>query len=91
VKLIKIYWLKNLYLSIYNWIASKFNMLIKYEEENNKNIKKTKTDKRRASVSGMEIHNKYKDENEIKDEEKSEDENENEAKMDQPQLSKKKK
>ena len=81
---------RELYLSIYNWIACKFNLLIKYEEDNNKNIKKTKTEKRKASSIGNEMYNKYKDENEIKDEEKSEDENENEVKNEQAQFPKKK-
>ena len=68
---------KELYISLFNWLTSRFNLLIKYEEENKK-IQKSKNENKRINATNIEKYNKYKDENEIKDEEKEEEKYEEE-------------
>ena len=79
-----------LYTSLFYWLSHKFNNIIKYEFENNKNINQKNNkmkEKLRVNSSGLDLYSKYKDENEIKDEEKEEkdyDELETESKNEQP-------
>ena len=82
-----------LYKSLFNWLSIKFNNIIKYEADNNKNNSKNNNrakDKKRVSASN-DTYNKYKDE--IKDEEKEEekdlDDNDIDSKN-EPYVSKKK-
>ena len=80
-----------LYTSLYYWLSNKFNLIIKYEVENNKNNSKNNnkpSEKQRSSMSSLDMYNKYRDENEIKDEEKEEekDDDENEDSKNEPQI-----
>ena len=60
-----------LFESLYNWLALKFNNIIKNEIENSKN--NSKYNKNIDKQANLDLYNKYRDENEIKDEEKEEE------------------
>ena len=62
---------KVLYTSLFDWLISKFNSIIKVD--NKQNIKTNKLyDFPKTSMTSLDMNNKFKDDKEIKDEEKEE-------------------
>ena len=62
---------KMLYVSLFDWLVSKFNALIKTDTK--LNTKNKINEHQRASMNSIDMYNKYRDENEIKDDEKEEE------------------
>ena len=80
---------KVLYTSLFDWLVSKFNNILKYE--NKTNLRNKSSYIQRLSKNSIDTYNKLKNENEIKDdekeEEKYEDDDENEIKFEKKFIS----
>ena len=66
---------KVLYTSLFDWLVSKFNTIIKVNNSPNARSKSSYIE--RFSKTSLDTYNKYKDENEIKDLEKEDDKENN--------------
>ena len=75
---------KVLYTSLFDWLVSKFNSIIKFEDQSNLRSKSNYI--QRLSKSSLDTYNKFNDENEIKNNERKDEEsyevNEKEKKLD---------
>ena len=76
-----------LYISLFYWLVSKFNSLIK--ENNTVITNKKSNDPQRSSMSSAEYYKKYKDENEMKDDDKEEEKENSEEDNNETKIEKK--
>ena len=77
---------KVLYTSLFDWLVNKINTIINYDNKNN--TKSKMNDIQKVSLNSIEMHHKYKDENEIKnDDEKNIGENDSENKSNKKAIS----